>query len=127
MSNSKPPLPAVAARYLAASNSGDDDQYRAVMTPNVELWHANDLVNQTVEQNLKVSKWLRRKIPDLRIENVRQTPTADGFVQRHVMTGTGPDGKTFELYSCLVVDVGPDGLISRSEEYFDTAQLPKLA
>jgi ketosteroid isomerase-like protein len=117
-------LAAVAQRYADAVDRADDAALRALHTPDARIWHNTDGLEQTLEENLKVGAWLRRKAADLAFTEVRITLTADGFVRRHRMTGTGPGG-AFDVPSCLVVTVEGDR-ISRVEEYIDSAGLAPI-
>jgi len=117
----------VARRYAAASASGDEPALRELHEPDAVVWHNHDGVDQSVDQNLHLGAWLRRTVPDLRFEDVRHTATTDGFVQRHLMTGTAPDGTSLGVYSCLIVTLSDRGRISRVEEYLDSAAVAALA
>jgi ketosteroid isomerase-like protein len=113
----------LARRYSAAVASGDGDAMRELHEPDAAIWHNTDGRAQAVEENIRVSRWLRRKVPDLAFTDVRHTPTDDGFVLRHRMTGTLPGGGRLDLPSCLVVAVSGQGRIARVEEYLDGAGL----
>jgi uncharacterized protein len=119
-------IKAVARVFVDASSSGDDALMDTIMDPEIRIWHNHDGVDQTRAQNLKVSSWLRRKIPDLTMTDVRQDFLADGWVQRHMLSGTRPDGSTAEILSCIVFTVSDAGLITRMEEYLDPSQLGAL-
>lgn len=116
----------LASRYSAAVASGDADAMRELHEPDAGIWHNTDGRAQTVEENIRVSRWLRRKVPDLAFTDVRHTPTGDGFVLRHRMAGTLPGGGRLDLVSCLVVAVSGQGRIARVEEYLDGASLAPL-
>lgn len=60
-------------------------------------------------------------MPDLGWSDLATLPTPDGFVLRTILTGTAPGGP-LRLHSCLVVTLDDDGLITRVDEYLDTAQ-----
>ena len=61
----------------------------------------------------------------LRYEEMRVQPTPSGYVEQHVLRGTLRDGSTLEVPACLVVTV-VDGLITRLDEYIDTAGIANL-
>ena len=117
----------VARRFAAASAVGDEAGLRALYAPDFVAWHNTDLVEQTVDQNMKVSRWLFRTVPDIAFENVRQLPTPEGFVQTHKIVGTRPDGSRIEMWSAMVITVNGDGLISRLEEFIDPSKMGKLS
>ena len=52
---------AFADRFIGAFERGDVEAVRACYAPDAKIWHNNDRVEQTVEQNLKVLGWFMRK------------------------------------------------------------------
>ena len=115
----------VAERYAAAVAAGDDDALRALHAPTARVWHNTDGLEQSIEENIALSQWLRGKVPDLAFDDVTFVATTDGFVRRHLMTGTGLSGP-FAVPSCMVFTLDADGLIARAEEYIDSAALAPL-
>lgn len=113
----------VADRYAAAIEAGDDEATQEFYAPEARIWHNTDGKEQTVEENLALGQWLRRRVPDVTFTELRNIATETGFVRLCVMRGTGPSGNRFELPSCIVGFVRPDGLIERIEEYIDPAPL----
>jgi ketosteroid isomerase-like protein len=116
----------LAERLFAAIVAGDVDAVRGIYSPDARVWHNFDQVEQTVDENLRVLRWLVRSVAGLRYEEIRRQATDSGFVQQHVLRGTSPTGKPIELPACMVCTV-KDGRITRIEEYFDSAQLAPLA
>jgi hypothetical protein len=117
----------VAARYAAAVDSADDDALRACHAPGARVWHNTDGVEQDLDANLRLGRWLRRRLPDVTFTEVRNLATQDGFVRLSVLRGTAPDGSAVAVPSCIVGFVTPDGLIERIEEYVDPSPLAALA
>lgn len=113
-------------RYAAAVVDGDDDEMRAICHPGVEIWHNTDGVTQSLEDNIRLGQWLRRKVPGITFTQVQLLVTEEGFVQRHRMRGQLAEGVVFDVPSCLVATVSGDGLIVRVEEYLDSAALAPL-
>ena len=62
---------------------------------------------------------------NLRYEEIRREVLRDGFLQQHVLRGTAPDGSALEVPAILRVYCH-DGVITRLEEYLDTAQVKAL-
>ena len=56
---------------------------------------------------------------------LRRVAVHDGFVQQHVLTGVGPNGRAFSLPAMLRVRVR-DGRIIRLDEYIDGKQVDAL-
>lgn len=117
---------AFAQRFIGAIQSGDTEAVRACYHPDARIWHNNDGIEQTVDQNLKVLGWMIRKLPDRRYRVTRLEALPDGFLQQHVLEATLPDGTPWSLDACVVVRV-EDGLITRLDEYLDSARTDMLS
>lgn len=115
----------ICDRLFAAIAAGDVDTVRALYAPNAVIWHNYDMVEQTAEQNLAVLRWVTRNIKGMRYEDSRSFDTGAGFVEQHVLRGTAPDGTPLEVPACVVVTI-ENGLITRLDEYLDTAQTAAL-
>jgi uncharacterized protein len=108
-------------RFFAALEAGDIDTVREIYAPDAVIWHNDDLVEQSVEDNLKVLRGLHRAVSDLRYDIVRRVPAPDGVLQQHVLRGRLPDGSDVALHAAMYLQVR-DGHITRLEEYLDSAQ-----
>jgi ketosteroid isomerase-like protein len=117
---------ALADKLFAAIEANDLEALRAdVYTPDIVVWHNNDNHEQLIDENLRVLAWLHRKVVAKRYEEVRRQPTANGFVEQHVLRGTAPDGTELDIHACLVVTVSGDR-ISRIDEYIDSSAIASL-
>ena len=116
----------LADRFMAAIQAGDSETVRACYAPDARIWHNFDGVEQTVEQNLKVLRWMARKLPERHYRVVRREPLSDGFLQQHVLEATLPDGTAWAMPACVVVRMR-DGLVTRLDEYLDSAHSAALA
>ena len=116
----------VAERLFEAIPKGDLEAVRALYAPDAQIWHNHDGIVQDPAANLQVLGWVVKNIRGIRYEEVRRQATPTGFVQQHVMRGTAPGGKAFELAACIICTV-VDGRITRLDEYLDSAQLSALA
>jgi len=112
-------------RLMAAIMAGNVGEVRNIYAPDAVIWHNNDNLEQSVDENLAVLGWVVKNISNLRYENVRRQRTDAGFVQQHVFRGAAPNGKPIEMPACLVCTV-KDGRITRLDEYLDSAQLKPL-
>jgi ketosteroid isomerase-like protein len=110
-----------AERFVGAIQTGDTAAVRACYAPDAKLWHNNDGIEQTVDQNMKVLDWFIRTLPDRNYRVVRREPLPDGFLQQHVLEATLPDGSKWAMDACVVVRM-KDGLITRLDEYIDSAK-----
>ena len=108
-------------RFFAALEAGDIDTLRDIYAPDAVIWHNDDLIEQPVEDNLKVLQGLHRAVSGLRYDIVRRALAADGVLQQHVLRGRLPDGAEVELHAAMYLQVR-DGHITRIEEYLDSAK-----
>ena len=115
----------LADRFMRAIETGDVDGVRAAYASDAVIWHNNDGVEQTVEQNLKVLAWIGRKLPGRRYRILSRDALADGFVQQHVLEATLPDGTAWAMPACVVVRM-KDGKVTRLDEYLDSAHSAAL-
>jgi uncharacterized protein len=111
----------VVVRFFAALEAGDIATLREIYAPDAVIWHNDDLVEQPVEENLKVLQGLHRAVTGLRYEIIRRVPAADGVLQQHVLRGRLPDGSEVELHAAMYLQVR-DGHVTRIEEYLDSAK-----
>jgi ketosteroid isomerase-like protein len=110
-----------ADAFIAAIERGDVEAAKACYAPGAVIWHNFDNAEQSVDDNMKVLAWFARKLTDRHYRIVRREVLADGFLQQHVMEATLPDGRPFRMPACCVIRM-KDGLITRLDEYLDSAQ-----
>ncbi|WP_304170266.1 nuclear transport factor 2 family protein [Phenylobacterium aquaticum] len=116
---------AFAKKFVGAIQSGDTDTVRACYHPDAKLWHNNDGIEQTVDQNMKVLDWFIRALPDRNYRVTRLEALPDGFMQQHVLEATLPDGTKWAMDACVVVRI-ENGVITRLDEYIDSAKSAQL-
>ena len=114
-----------AARFMTAIENGELDAVRAAYAPGAKIWHNHDGIEQSVDENLKVMAWMARTLPMRRYRIIRREALSDGFLQQHVLAATLPDGTAWTLDACVVVRMA-NGLITRLDEYLDSAQTAAL-
>ena len=117
---------AFAERFIGAIESGDVAGVRACYAPGAVIWHNTDDVEQSVEQNIKVLEWFMRALPDRHYRVLRREALSDGFLQQHVLEATLPDGTRWQMFACCVIRM-EGGLITRLDEYLDSAQAAALS
>jgi ketosteroid isomerase-like protein len=115
---------AVAERFFRAVESGDLEAVKAIYAPDARIWHNFDRKEQTVEENLRVLRWLARNLPNRRYNVQRRVPIPGGFLQQHVLEGETAGGP-FAMPACVVCEVA-GGRITRLEEYLDSAHAAHL-
>jgi ketosteroid isomerase-like protein len=111
----------LVVRFFTALEAGDIDTVRAIYAPDALIWHNDDLVDQSVDDNLKVLAGLHRAVSGLRYDVIRRAAVDDGVLQQHVLRGTLPDGSEVELHAAMYLQVR-DGHITRIEEYLDSGK-----
>jgi ketosteroid isomerase-like protein len=107
--------------FFAALEAGDIDRLREIYAPDAVVWHNDDLVEQPVEQNLKVLQGLHRAVSGLHYDIIRRVPAPDGVLQQHILRGRLRNGTEVELHAAMYLQVR-DGHITRIEEYLDSAK-----
>lgn len=115
-----------AKRFIGAIQSGDIETVRASYAPDAKIWHNHDGLEQTVDQNMKSLGWFIRKIPGRHYRVLRIEALKDGYVQQHVLEATLPDGTPWAMPACVVIRM-EYGLITRLDEYLDSAQAAALS
>ena len=116
----------IGERFIAAVEAGDLEAVRSLYHPDARIWHNFDQKDQTVEENLRVLAWMTRRVKERRYEEVRRVETPTGFAQQHVLRGIAPNGEALEMPAAIFCTI-QDGLITRLEEYLDTAQSAVLS
>ena len=111
----------LVVRFFAALEAGDIATLQEIYAPDAVIWHNDDLIEQPVEENLKVLQGLHRAISGLRYDIIRRTTAADGVLQQHVLRGQLPNGTEVALHAAMYLQVR-DGHITRIEEYLDSGQ-----
>jgi uncharacterized protein len=111
----------LVVRFFTALEAGDIDTVRAIYAPDALIWHNDDLIDQSVEDNLKVLAGLHRAVSGLRYDVIRRAVVDDGVLQQHVLSGTLPDGSEVELHAAMYLQVR-NGQITRIEEYLDSGK-----
>lgn len=115
----------VADDLFDAIQRGDIEAVRAIYAPDAVIWHNNDELEQTVDQNLAVLRWVCDNLADRAYEDVRRIEHDGGFVQQHVLRFT-KDGERREIPACIVVTLSPEGRIARLDEYLDSAHVARI-
>jgi len=109
----------VADQIFAAIEAGDAAMVASLYAEDVIVWHNNDGVEQTKEQNLRVLHWLVRNTMLREYRAVRRFAIDGGFVQQHDLHLVFADGRTADLPACVVVKVSSNRVITRIDEYLD--------
>jgi uncharacterized protein len=122
-----PPITTVdpLGRLIEAIATGDADTAREIYAPAALIWHNTELREQSVDENVRVLRWLVRNVSDLSYDDIRRQKTERGYVQQHVLRGTTRHGEALEVHACIVVETDGDR-ITRLDEYIDGDQIAPL-
>ena len=110
----------LADRLMTAITGGHTDDLERCFAPGAVIWHNDDGAEVPVAHVVRTLSWLHRHVAGLRYDISRRAPLPDGYLQQHVLRGTTESGAELALAACLVVTTA-DGLITRIDEYFDSA------
>ncbi len=116
---------AVAQQLFDAIERGDVDALRGLYHVDARIWHNTDGAEQSVDENLRVLRWLVRNTSLRRYEEVRREMLPCGFMQMHVLHLELGPGRSVRIPACLVARVA-HGRITRIDEYLDSAQVAAL-
>jgi len=110
----------LADRFFGAIEAGDGETVKSIYAPDVGIWHNNDGLTQTREQNLRVLTSMTQLLSNRKYTVNKRYLTDEGFAQEHTLSGTLPDGTPFKLDACIFIDI-KDGHIVHLREYLDGA------
>lgn len=116
---------ALAQRFFDAVEAGDIDAVGACYADDVVIWHNTDGLNNTKAENLQTLAGFAKHISDRRYTERRVSVFDGGFVQQHVLLGVRPDGEHVSL-PCAIICAVKDGVITRLDEYFDSAHVAEF-
>ena len=109
----------VADRIFAAIEAGDADAVAAIYADDIVVWHSNDGIEQTKEQNLEALDWFVSNTTSREYRSIRRYEIDGGFVQQHDLHVELPDGRSADFPCCIVAKVSGNQ-ITRIDEYVDS-------
>jgi ketosteroid isomerase-like protein len=116
---------ALAKRFFDAVEQGDIDTLYGCYAPGAKIWHNTDDAEQSRDDNAETLRGFVKRISNRVYGNRRLHVFEGGFVQQHELRGVRADGAAVRLTACIVCAV-EGGLITRLDEYFDSAQVAKF-
>ncbi|HUO37554.1 MAG TPA: nuclear transport factor 2 family protein [Mycobacterium sp.] len=119
-------MTSVADRMFAAMEAGDVDAVTAMWAPDISVWHAGEAHTRDKSRARRVIDWFISASADRHYDVLTREEFGSGFVQQQLLSGHCRDGTPYALRTAIIVVVGPDGLITRIDEYFDPADLAPL-
>lgn len=117
----------IADRLFSAIERGDGDALAALWSDDIVVWRLGGGRERDKPRALKVIQWFVDATASRRYEVLDRRVFEGGFLQQHIVHAVAEDGSPLAFRACLVVRVGPDGLITRIDEYLDPADLAPLA
>ncbi len=119
-------IEALARRFFDAIEAGDIAAMRASFSDDATIWHNTDELIVTPDQTALTLTGMVQRITDIHYADRRLTTFPGGFVQQHVLTGKRRhDGVAVRLPCAIVCQVA-GGLITRLDEYFDSAHVAQF-
>jgi ketosteroid isomerase-like protein len=119
-----------ANRLFTAIERSDVAAVDAMWSDDIAVWRVGSRRDDDKARAMRVIDWFIGATTQRRYEILdRQTfddGSAQGFVQQHILHATGHAGQSISLRVCIVIRVGPDGMIVRIDEYFDPAGIAPL-
>jgi ketosteroid isomerase-like protein len=127
----------VADRLFTAIENGDMAAVDRLWSNDIAVWRVgarrDPARTDDKARALRVIDWFitttterRYEILDRRLFGDGSDKSVHGFVQQHILRATGHAGQSISMRVCIVIRVGPDGLIDRIDEYFDPAEIAPL-
>jgi ketosteroid isomerase-like protein len=116
----------LADELFAAIERGDEPRLDALFAGDIAVWRAGAQRDDDKERAMKVLRWFIRVTAERSYEVLDRQLFPGGFVQQHILHATGHNGGLIALRVCIVIKVSDNDLITRIDEYFDTAQLAPL-
>jgi uncharacterized protein len=116
---------AVVDRILDAIERGDAETVRACYAPDAKIWHNFDEHEQTVDENVGLLRALVSVLSARKYTIRERFELPDGIGQHHYLDGVLPDGTKYHLPACILFKID-GGLITRIDEYFDSAHFAPL-
>jgi ketosteroid isomerase-like protein len=119
-------LASLADRLFSSIEAGDVDAVAAMWADDVSVWHSGDERPNEKARAMRVIEWFVSTTADRHYEILDRRFFPGGFVQQHVLSGTASSGAPYSIRVGIIIQVGPDGLINRIDEYLDPADLAPL-
>ena len=115
-----------ADQLFAAIERGDEAALEQMFDDKIAVWRVGSRRDDEKARALRVLHWFIDVTEQRRYEILDRQLFSDGFVQQHILHGTGRNGGSIALRVCIVIKLNADALISRIDEYFDPAGMAPL-
>jgi hypothetical protein len=115
-----------ADQLFAAIERGDEATLEQMFDDKIAVWRVGSRRDDEKARALRVLHWFIGVTERRHYEILDRQLFSDGFVQQHILHGTGRNGGSIALRVCIVIKLNTDALISRIDEYFDPAGMAPL-
>lgn len=119
-------IAALAKRFFDAIEAGDIEAMRASFSQDAEIWHNTDELIVTRDQTAQTLTGMVARIKEIKYADRRLTAFPGGFVQQHALTGKRVHDDAPVRLPCAIVCRVEGGLITRLDEYFDSAHVAEF-
>jgi ketosteroid isomerase-like protein len=109
----------VADELFEAIVAGDIDRVRAIYADDVEVWVNATQKTQTRDENIRLLRYFKTHVSDLRYEVHQREFFPGGLVQRHTLHGKLASGDLLAVPVCILIHIA-DGKIKQIFEYLDS-------
>jgi ketosteroid isomerase-like protein len=116
----------VADALAAAIAARDADAIRAIYAEDIGVWHAATGQTQNKAENSGLLAGLFQITSRLSYDEVRRHPIDGGLVEQHILNGEFLDGTALPSLHVSIFIYVRDGLITRIEEYFNSATFDEV-
>ena len=117
---------AFAKGFFDAIEQGDIARMEGSFTPDAEIWHNTDEVVGTPRQTAVTLAGMVSRIKDRKYADRRVDVFPGGFVQQHVLQGRRVHDDAPVRLPCAIICRVSNGLITRLDEYFDSAHVAEF-
>lgn len=119
-------LNGLADHMFGAIERGDSPALAALWSDAITVWRQGGGPDRDKPRALKVIDWFVASTTSRHYEILDRQTFDGGFLQQHRVHATTRGGAPMSFRACLVVKAGPDGLVTRIDEYLDPADLAPL-
>lgn len=111
------------AQVHKAIGTGNGDGIARLIHEDAEVWENTDGQTRRFEDVQRFHALLAASLKSMHFEDLRITPTENGYVEQHVKVMTRKNGDVFRSPACMLVSMR-GGKISYVEEYLDANSFP---
>ena len=115
-----------AHRLFDTVQTGDLEDLHTIFSDGAQVWHNTDDALTDIPTTITNLRKIRESAVVFSYEDIRRSPTPDGFVQQHTLIVELPDGRRIEDRCCCICTVH-DGRIERMDAYHDSAATGAMA